>query len=259
MQELSLWIATQIITESFPISSSSHIKIVESILATFDRDAFLQKLPPHFDDLLHVPTLVILAIFFFHRWYPLLRHPLVHKHLLLHSVRNAAVASAITTLFYALFHHFEIISLFPLSIGLLVTASLLLSVRWCSTTYTPYSLPKACILGVVQGLALLPGISRLASTYVIARWLQLSPQHALETSFAIQAPLIIAAMARGILCAVNSVHLHQVLNATTGLVMIISSIVAYQGLMMVSALARSHRLWLFSYYMIIPLTVWLLL
>jgi undecaprenyl-diphosphatase len=260
MSIVLLWIITQIVTESFPVSSSSHIKLLEIFLAQRSAAGFLLELPKYFDDFLHGPTLIVLAVFFFHRWYGLVRHCIRWNHLFFGVVTRTALASTITVFFYFLFQLLPIASYIPLGFGLLITMTLLFSLKWCQEDfYEPYTLRKAALLGIVQGLALLPGISRLGSTYVAARWLKLSPRHAMEASFAMQVPLMIAAFIRASVSLLRSPYVHQLLNVKVGLVMLSASIVAYAGLWVVMYLARVHKLWFFAWYMIIPLVAWLLI
>lgn len=260
MSIVLLWIAAQVIAESLPVSSSSHIKLLEIFLYRCTGTDFLSALPRYFEEFLHVPNLLVIAAFFFGRWYPLLRYSLRFKKLFFDVVMRAATASFVTVVFYFSLAAFPVKDFFSMGIGLLITALLLFSLKWCDVdNYQPYTLARALCLGAVQGCALLPGISRLASTYVVARWLKLSPRHALEASFAMQVPLMIAAGIRGGIVLMRSSYIHELLNARCGLVIIISSIVAYLGLCVVAYLARVHRLWVFSYYMLVPIMIWLVL
>jgi undecaprenyl-diphosphatase len=253
MSIVLLWIAAQIITESFPVSSSSHTKLLELLLS------WRPVVPLHFDDFLHIPTLFILAIFFFPRWYPLLCHAIRFNSLFLLVVGRTILASVITVLFYFFFNFIPLPHYFPMTIGLFITTGALFSLRWCtSRSYGDYTWHKAFLLGVAQGIALLPGISRLGITFVCARWLGLSPRHSAEASFAMQVPLLFAACARGTISLISYPYMYEVLNARTSLVMIVSGVIAYAGLCFFMYLARVHKVWLFAWYMIIPLMTWLL-
>ena len=54
---------------------------------------------------------------------------------------------------------------------------------------------KYIILGLVQGIALFPGISRFASTYTASRFLNFTPKRAFQITFLLELPLIFAGFA----------------------------------------------------------------
>ena len=258
MQPLFLLIITQIITESFPISSSSHMKIVQALL-NYSKGCFV-LLPPYFDDFLHGPTVLVLAFFFWHRWFFLISHPIRTRHLLLPIIGRTAIAVTASLFLYLLFCvNWQMVYSFPLSLGLCVTMVLLFSLRFTEKKYVPYTYSTALLLGIVQGVALLPGISRLAATYAAARWLKLSPRHAFEASFAMQVPLLIAAFLRAVLYYLSCPSFGQLITFNYLLVMFLSGIVAYGALFLVFSLGKAHRLWWLWLYMIIPLvSVWIM-
>lgn len=79
--------------------------------------------------------------------------------------------------------------------GFIVTACLLTSTLWLEpgTLLSP-SLPGALLLGVAQGLAVVPGISRSGFTIVVALWLGLRAERAFELSMLMSLPAVIAAI-----------------------------------------------------------------
>lgn len=86
----------------------------------------------------------------------------------------------------------------PLAIGLgfLITAALLLSTLWApaSRPASP-SLATALLLGVAQGIAIFPGISRSGATIVAALWLGVRATRAFELSMLLSVPAIVGALA----------------------------------------------------------------
>jgi undecaprenyl-diphosphatase len=256
-----VWIAIQIITESFPISSSTHLALFEQLFASQENKLFLHSLHSlYIDDFLHLATLLVYIVFFWSRWTPLIFNIKKLFRLSWRIVARTALASGITVIFYLFFSMYPSMVVLPTFYGLCITAILLLSSRWSpGYPYEPYTMSKALVLGVVQGFALLPGISRLGSTYVAARWLRLSPRASLEISCAIQVPLIVAAVLRSVLCLYKSGEIFQLLNVPTGLVMLVATIIAYYGLCLVNYMMKNNRVWLFSLYMIVPMVGWYLL
>jgi undecaprenyl-diphosphatase len=256
MTWLFVWIATQIIAESFPISSSSHVRLLEMYLHRIGFASWLSSVPKYFVDFLHLPTLCILLLFFGNRWLS----PLLHLHESWSEfapfVLRVGLACGVTIAFYIIWSATGWRDLFPMKLGLLITAALLLSLLFVpqtSNNQNSEQLPAPTIstalwLGGVQGLALLPGISRMAATFVAARWKGLSSEHALEFSCAIEVPLIGAAVIRSLLELVASPNGIQLLNGPSALVMLFSGIIAYYCFYLTWLLAISDRFWWFGLY-----------
>ncbi|MBN1549496.1 undecaprenyl-diphosphate phosphatase [Candidatus Babeliales bacterium] len=256
---IALWIAIQIITESFPISSSTHVVLLEKLTTMLGYGDWINRIPDHFDDVLHFPTLCVLAYVFWPRWTAMVRMLWYHWQRVVLSLLKTGSGVFVTIVLYGLF---IVIGKewFPLQLGLSMTLGLLLSLRWVPrNAEQPYTMIMAFILGLVQGIALLPGLSRLGTTYVVARWLRLSVRDALEISFVFQVPLIIPAVARGLVSVYKSPFAGEVLNGKTLLVMLVAGVVAYKALLWTMELARSGQLWKWSFYMILPLVMSMLI
>jgi len=247
MMWVYVWIATQIITESLPVSSSSHMRLLSSYIQRAGGSSFLNALPRYFDDFLHLPTLLMLIVFFWYRWAPVVGQL---DQTFLPFILRVLLASGITVLFYGLFSYTGWREAFPLVAGLLVTSLLLFSLYLLpkGAPEAPLSWGSAAIVGVVQGISLLPGISRLGATFVVSRWLGISSPHALEFSCAIQVPLIIAAVIRSVGHLLTSPLCAQLLNPATCLVMLFSGIVSYYGFWVTWTWALTDRFWWFGFY-----------
>jgi undecaprenyl-diphosphatase len=78
-----------------------------------------------------------------------------------------------------------------LGFGFLVTTLLLISTRWATSgeAETPPAW-GALLLGFVQGLAVLPGISRTGATIAIALWLGVRKDRAFELSMLLSLPAV---------------------------------------------------------------------
>lgn len=83
------------------------------------------------------------------------------------------------------------------AVGLVATAGLLLSLRATAqpgrATGTVPGPTVALLIGMAQACALLPGLSRSASTIVSARWLGLGPDDAAAFSFLLSVPVVLGA------------------------------------------------------------------
>ena len=263
-----VYIATQIVLESFPVSSSSHLVLLERYLNRYGfaidhRQGFFFDFL-HFDlvsidvldHFLHGVTALVILVFFFPQWRIFFTHFSRYWRYVLTIGALTALADSLTLVLY-LARGSLLFACPTLGIGFVITALLLFSLRFVSDKQTGrLTWRTACVLGFVQGLALLPGISRFASTYVVARWLAFTPRRAFEVSFLIQWPLITLAFANSVRMLAmqsNSVHLFS---GPLFLVMVGAGIVAFWVLRFVRTLADAQRLWLFSIYMLFPLMVW---
>ena len=85
----------------------------------------------------------------------------------------------------------------PLAIGIgfLITAGLLLASRFHPKRdrMTP-TVAGSILLGIGQGLAVLPGISRSGATITVALWLGLKPRRAFEISMLMSLPAVLGAV-----------------------------------------------------------------
>lgn len=274
--------ATQIIVESLPISSSTHLELMQQWLGV--------RLPEFFDHFAHGPTMIIILLMFGDAWSVPMRMlwrvvlgwlrrrcafvalPYSHRRLLMlfGSITGFVIlADGVTAVFYVAFARWikqpqQVPSDVMLLCGLMVTAGLLFSLRWCKRTSicadngTAVSLTntKALLIGLVQGLAQMPGISRFASTFVMARWLGISPRRSLQFSFLMFFPLIVAAFfINGLPAVVLHPEGRALLTLPFGCALLVASIVAYALFKIVCRWALDGRMWWFGFYMLLPIAV----
>lgn len=259
----------QILLESFPISSSGHCLLLEQYLKKYGceinhyQDFFLHQESASLmyiallDHFVHGVTVIVLVLFFFSRWSWLLVHLLRCWRIVAKIIGFVFITDIITVLFYMMFRWFAFT--IPLTVGFIITFILLLSLRWVPVCQNKrWSWRSACMLGIMQGCALLPGISRFASTYVCARWFSLPPRKAFEMSWLVVWPLIAVAFlhSAGIVVITSSETL--LLRPATGIVMIAAGIVSFYALRFVERLAYAEKLWWFGVYMIVPIIISLL-
>lgn len=240
-------IALPIILESFPISSSGHALLFERMIARYAPANAIAPLPLYFDHLLHGPIALVLAIFFYPRWSLLVRNarrffPVISKMLLL-----GFITESVTAIWYALLYNNK--SAFPLALGFFITAILLASLRLCTNNNGAWNYGNTLLIGSAQGIALLPGISRFAAVYVVARWLGIRSCKAFELSFLIEFPLSVAAFLLGLYKTLE-VGNYNLLNLNLLLIMLISSVLLLFSFYGIRTLIARNALWIFSVYMI---------
>lgn len=187
---MGLWIAIllgliQGLTEFLPVSSSGHL--------TFFEIAFgLEEGNVLFNVLLHLATLVALVICFRKQIWNIIRHPL-DKYL-----RMLLWSSIITAVVGAVVDHFVGAegNLIMIAIGFVITSILLVCVNFFvkSKKYKKQEITykHATIIGLVQGIAVLPGISRSGSTLAVGVLCGADQTKSAEFSFMLSIPIIFA-------------------------------------------------------------------
>ncbi len=247
-----IWAAAQIILESFPISSSGHNALL-AFWCPLPYDLLMSKpFITYIDYALHLPTAIIICLFFIKEWsVPFIYFRRCWKIILKISCLTA-LASVVTVLGYGISSVFQK-TMFPLPISFAITGLTLLSLRWCPRGGAKWDIPKAIILGMIQAFAFVPGISRLACTYVASRWMGIPARRAFQISFLIQWPLILSASCYS--CFLLHAPISELLNLPFVLVMLSACVIAYAGLYLVSQMVKKKILWWWSAYMLLPITV----
>ena len=244
---ISLLLVTPILLEPFPISSSGHALLLEQLYSFFHLD--VPSLPAAFDHWLHGPTAVATLIYFFQSWLAFL---LEQRKKFLLVAFSLFIIELLTVRWYVLFSHTGM-TFFSLPLGFFITALLLLSLLFCPIPRTKASLNigNGSVLGMVQGISLLPGISRFGSTFVVARWCGFSSQKAFELSFLIEFPISVAAFLKGSYILMHqNIFLHELLNLISPLVMVIAVLSCYGGLWLINGIIKKNCLWMFGIYML---------
>lgn len=276
MEKITLvLIIIQIITESLPISSSGHIILIK-LFAKKKLNFQNVFFPEYLDDFLHGSALIVIFTVFFKDWfypfqvflqslYQLLftskKLTFVQKKLILLFFKITGfvlVANIVTSFFYLLlkilYKDFFVNKESIFSIyGFFITMILLFSLRFRKQTkFNALDFKKSLILGFVQGIALLPGISRFAITYTVGYWLNIKPMRAFQISFLLQFPLLLTAFSlHGLPYTLkNSLPNYSIL-----LILVISTILAVIFLKICYKLATKNKLWWLGFYMLIPIII----
>ena len=251
-----IWTMLQIVIESLPISSSGHLVLFEHVCpvgeSIGDSILFYEPIQSYIAYILHIPTVIILCIYFFKQWSFPFRHIDRCFSLILKISAYTAVADIITISCYAVKDQYGIFKM-PLGVGFAITACSLYSLRWCSREGGSWTVQKAMILGFIQSIAFVPGISRFGLTYVTARWMGIVPRRAFQITMLIQWPLIVLASCYSVYTLSSLTY--ELLNLPYILVMLGATIIAYRALCMVGQMVALQSMWIWSVYMLIPLLI----
>lgn len=180
--------------EFLPISSSGHLLLLEKI-GIGTEDMF-------FNIMLHVATLMAVLIAMRKKWVPLVRHPFnkTNLYIIVACVPTIALAVIFKLLFPAL------LTGKYLGFGFVLTATLLYVGQSFNLHKTALvDIKTSTLSGVLQGIAVLPGVSRSGAT-ISALTLQGVPkEEAASFSFLLSIPIIIgSALYEGVEMLVTS-------------------------------------------------------
>ncbi len=186
------------ISEFLPISSSGHLALAGILFGVKDAGLTLNVL-------LHVGTLVATAIVLRHRLGEAIVSGLkaLAQPSLFRTSRGGqdamfvVVASVPTALMgFSLRDTVDAWTRSPLVVGLgfLVTSALLVSTRFAKVGKVEHpSLQAALLLGIAQGVAVTPGISRSGTTIAVALFLGIQRGRAFELSMLMSVPAVLGA------------------------------------------------------------------
>lgn len=176
------------LTEFLPVSSSGHLLLFEGLLKQL---GYQPGDPLALSVMLHMGTLVAVAVIFWKDWLHMLRHPVKDGTLL------KLFLASLPALFIMLLLGKQIKSLFTgwaLAPAFLITALFLALIEWVGRGKRgeqEVTIPRALTMGLFQGVALVPGISRSGSTLLGGVASGLSRRAAAKFSFMMSAPAIL--------------------------------------------------------------------
>lgn len=199
------------LTEFLPVSSSGHLVLAQSLLPGFNRPAVV------FDVMLHTGTLTAVLLYFRHDLAVIAAGCLHPRKGGLHLPVLLAVGT-VPAAVVGVFFNDAVRPLFAAprsaSFGLLVTAFLLFMAWRIGTDgkrpLDSLTIQAAFFIGVLQALAIVPGISRSGATIAAGVFLGLSGQDAARFSFLLSVPAIAGAflLESGALIGTDSMSLY---------------------------------------------------
>lgn len=176
------------LTEFLPVSSSGHLILAQKLFG-IQADLF-------FDVMLHVATLFAVLIAYRKSVWETVRHPIRCRKAML--IAAASLPTFAIAFVIGFFLPENVLSGVLLPIGFAISAVLIvLSQVFYKPTVRFGELPlwKAVICGTVQGIAVIPGLSRSGSTVSALKLLGTEQKDAAEFSFLLSIPVILASAA----------------------------------------------------------------
>ena len=239
---------TQGLTEFLPVSSSGHLVLFQQFIDIGENEVL-------FDLVLHVGTLIPI-LWFYRGWVgKLVVDPVAGEGpwmqrtgvrwmglLVLASIPTAMIGLGFEDLFETLFSTPATLVVTFTITGLL----LLLSGRFDrSGSGRSLTWGIALILGVAQGFAITPGISRSGTTIAVALMLGLEREQAARFSFLMSVPAITG----GLLLQLRDAHLASLDVPQLVVGGLASMVTGYAALVLLVRLVRAGRLSAFAWYM----------
>ena len=196
------------LTEFLPVSSSGHLLLLNQIFGINGDFLFVSII-------LHFATLLAVVFVFWKDIWELIKHPFSKNAVNLYI---ATIPTVIIVLIFKKFieSSFENASLLPFCFMLtavLLLITYLLSNKKNKVEYENYCEIKkssAFSMGISQGIAVIPGISRSGSTICTALILGENRKESAKFSFLMSIPIIIASMIYEILFSTSSVSINEI-------------------------------------------------
>ena len=242
------------LTEFLPISSSGHLEIAKTILGdnSLPKESLLMTL------VLHGATALSTIVVFrkdiqeiFQGLFQFERNDAFYFSLKI-------ITSMIPAVFVGLFFEDFITDVFHkniLLVGLMlwVTALLLYLANRAEVTEKDLNIKSALGIGIIQAIAILPGISRSGATIALGVILGIDKSKAARFSFLMVIPLIFGSMAKSILEIDSQVSEISILSLSLGFIAaFITGILACKWMI---EWVKNSKLWYFSVYCLVAGTV----
>lgn len=226
------------ITEFLPVSSSGHIVLFSEIF-NIDTDIILLSV------VVHIATLFSVIICNFSKIKMIAKNPFGREG------KNLIIATIPAVLVVILFNKLidKMFGLKWVIIGFLITGIMLIVADLVKTKYSVCNKKTSLYMGLMQGLAILPGISRSGSTMAVGMMAGLKKEEACEFTFLMSIPIILGSAIWESVGLINSnltIHFLPLLVAFfTALIFGILSI------KIMLKVLKSNKLYFFSIYLLI--------
>lgn len=243
----------QAATEFLPVSSSGHLLFLKGLLGTL-------HIPIIFDVVVHVGSLVAILVFYCPRIFETLKNAgreIGEKREQKDNVKllsYLAVSTVVTFLFYLIFKRW--LETGYQSPSVLVITYSITTVVLFSTYLTEHRQTKAVwergivlpvLVGLLQGIAILPGISRSGFTIAPLLLLGIKREEAAYYSFFLAIPAILGALVLK-LFEVGGIQFLVDHWAIVTLSFVTSMLFSYCFLVLLVAVLKRGRFWVFSGY-----------
>ena len=247
--------------EFLPVSSSGHLLLCRLLLGIQTDSPAMKML----DILLHVGTLIPVIIVFWKDWIDMISHPIRNKTFLL--LITASVPTLI--IYYLAKKLFPAVNGFAvfdngwfLGASFLITAAFLLLCDRLSHSgkqKKEVSFVNAAVMGVFQGIGMIPGISRSGSTITGGICSGLNKSAAAKFSFMMSAPAIVGSLIMEGKDAVSAGYLSEIQFVPTLIGILIAAASGYLAIRFMLKIITKAPLGWFALYLAVLGVAYLLM
>jgi len=240
--------ALQGITEFFPISSSGHLILAEELFGFKAPDLVA------FNVILHVATLFAVVLYFRKQLIKLakgiFRKDKTQLRLFWALVLGTIPAVIIGLLFGDIVEQ-VLSNAKPVLIAMFFTALFFIAAEKFQSQHSSkqkISIMKGSLIGIVQSVALIPGVSRSGSTLAAALFLKMDRENAAEFSFLLAIPVIAGA---GLLTVLDLSKESVIIDYPVFIGGFIASLLfGYFSVSLLMKLYKKHSLYMFAVYLL---------
>jgi undecaprenyl-diphosphatase len=233
------------LSEWLPISSTAHLKLVGNF--------FNLTVTPLFNIILHLGTLTVL-IFFFRKEIKNILAALVHldfkseSGMLIPRIVVATIPTAIIAITYDLFFQETLGTVVAIAVTFLIGATIVYSTRFAKENVDALPYKIVLLMGIAQGFAIFPGLSRSGVTISAALLLGLKREKAFKFSFLLSIPAILGDFAVEAYTQQDSLSTVGVNGLDVVVGFIAAAVVGYFALKLVSRLVKGRKFHYFAFY-----------
>ncbi|MGQ9507304.1 MAG: undecaprenyl-diphosphate phosphatase [Candidatus Bathycorpusculaceae bacterium] len=233
------------LTELLPISSTGHLKLVEHFLGL--------KVPILFDITLHIGTLIVI-LFYFKREVKevisaLLRFDFKAENgkliplIIVGTIPTALIGWIFDDVIESVFQN-----PLPIAIAFILCGIILYSTKAGKEKTESISSLKALMIGIAQGIAITPGISRSGTTIAVALLLGIRREKAFKFSFLLSVPAILGAFSLKAYTQMEALTSAGYCWIEVLIGAVVAMIVGYFALKLLWKVLAEQRLHFFSFY-----------
>ena len=240
------------LTEFLPVSSSGHLQVAEKLFGLLGYSAGNSL---SLSVMLHMGTLIAVAVIFWKDWVDMLLHPIRNRTLLLLFIASLPALILVLLLGDMIDRLFEG---WFLGVSFLITAVFLVIVERISGGQGRHShrkdkveLPQAVTMGLFQGIALLPGVSRSGSTLLGGVLGGLSRRTAAKFSFMMSAPAILGSFLMETKKALDAGGLSSLVNAQALVGVLFAAVSGFLAIRYMLKLIERISFYKFALYVLI--------
>ncbi|MBC2714720.1 MAG: undecaprenyl-diphosphate phosphatase [Desulfobacteraceae bacterium] len=251
------------LTEFFPVSSSGHLVICQQMMG-------LKEPILLFDISVHVGTLAAIVIYFFNDIISIFKSLVRSVSFRLRGqggqfsnaetndikmawlIVAGSLPTAVIGFGFHMISHVLFSSMIIVGVSLLITGGVLLGTRWINQekeSGSDLSIKQALLIGTVQGLAVIPGISRSGATISAGLFLGVNRDIAIRYSFLLSIPAILGALVLQISTDSSGAGNVSLGIIATGLVT--SLIIGYASLSVLVKMVQKGHLYFFTPYCVV--------